>query len=265
MKRIPHLTLLMAAGFLGLSACEKSSTTSPSLINEATVTSDVAAAAGDAIASNVSTMIGNEGAAALPASPVGFDVTGSKGESYTYSRTRTCYDATKAVVTNCDPTTTRLIVTQVLVSGSRSFTDPTGTATVTGATHRSMLDSLFRNFTNGTEVSRTHDATGFSHDTTTFTSSTLTRTHDEAAQDSVEGVTWQLPRINNPFPISGKIVRIDTVHVTFQNATTSSEKTEVKRVEVDFPPIDNQGNVVLKIDNKTCNLNLVTHKVTNCQ
>jgi len=37
-----------------------------------------------------------------------------------------------------------------------------------------------------------------------------------------------------------------------------------KRIEVDFPA-DAQGNVVLKIDAKVCNLNLVTHAVTNCQ
>ena len=34
-----------------------------------------------------------------------------------------------------------------------------------------------------------------------------------------------------------------------------------KRVEVNFPP-DGQGNVVLKIDTKTCNLNLVTTTVS---
>jgi len=38
----------------------------------------------------------------------------------------------------------------------------------------------------------------------------------------------------------------------------------VKRIEVDFPP-DNQDNVALKIDGKTCNLNLYNRRVSNCQ
>jgi hypothetical protein len=33
---------------------------------------------------------------------------------------------------------------------------------------------------------------------------------------------------------------------------------------VDYPA-DAQGNVVLHINDKTCNLNLTTHAVTNCQ
>jgi hypothetical protein len=33
---------------------------------------------------------------------------------------------------------------------------------------------------------------------------------------------------------------------------------------VDFPA-DAQGNVVLHVNDKTCNLNLVTHTVTGCQ
>jgi hypothetical protein len=38
----------------------------------------------------------------------------------------------------------------------------------------------------------------------------------------------------------------------------------VRKLQVDFPA-DAQGNVVLKINDKTCNLNLVTHVVSNCQ
>jgi hypothetical protein len=49
---------------------------------------------------------------------------------------------------------------------------------------------------------------------------------------------------------------------------TKDSKTEtrdfVRTVEVDFPA-DSQGNVVLKIDGKTCNLNLVSHVVSDCK
>ena len=44
----------------------------------------------------------------------------------------------------------------------------------------------------------------------------------------------------------------------------SKTKDEVKTVKITFPPIDAQGNVTLTIDGKTCNLNLVTHRVSNC-
>jgi hypothetical protein len=47
-------------------------------------------------------------------------------------------------------------------------------------------------------------------------------------------------------------------------ANQTAERTVIRTVEVDFPP-DAQGNVVLKVNDRTCNLNLFTHAVTNCQ
>jgi hypothetical protein len=51
--------------------------------------------------------------------------------------------------------------------------------------------------------------------------------------------------------------------VVFVSPTQQATRDYTKRVEVDFPT-DAQGNVVLKIDSQTCNLNLVTHTVTGC-
>ncbi len=271
MQRIKLVHVMLAAGAVSLAACEKSGTSpssSASLVDNAAVTADVAASSGDAISTDVATAIGNEVAAAMPAAPVpGLDVTAAQGDSFSFSRTRTCYDSTGAVVLNCSPTATRLIVTHVSLDGSRTFSNETGTATGTGAVHRNMLDSLFRNFSNGVEVSRTHDGTSLAHDTTTFTSATVKRTHDEAAIDSVKGLTWKLPRTLNPWPISGEIVRVDSVHSTFFDSTasgvTSTSRNYVKVVTVTFPA-DSEGNVTLTIDGKTCTLNLVTHAVANC-
>jgi hypothetical protein len=101
------------------------------------------------------------------------------------------------------------------------------------------------------------------HDTTSFTGDSISRKETEAAHDVANGVTWNLPRSTNPFPVSGSIVRVDSIHVTFSKGTVSETRDVVRTVEVDFPA-DAQGNVTIKITGKTCTLNLVTHKVVNC-
>jgi hypothetical protein len=261
------LQLMMAAGLVGLSACKE--TTSPAaLFDTATVTADVAQSAGDAAATIVETLNGNQVAAALPSPPATPFNLSSAANALSTTRSRTCYDGSGVVVAGCTPmSSVRKIATHVTLDGSRSGSNSTtGGATVTwsGAVHRVADDTLTRNFTSTTETSRTHSGAAVSHDTTTFSNGTVSRTHDEAAHDSVKAVTYNLPRSSNPWPVSGSIVRVDSVHATFTNPTQSVTRDVVKTVEVDFPA-DAQGNVVLKIDGKTCNLNLVTHAVTNCK
>jgi hypothetical protein len=260
--------LLMAAGLVGLAACKEN--TSPSLIDNTTVTTDVAASAGDAIATAVETMTGNEGAAALPAPPISFDLLGSAGNTLTVTRTRTCYDANGAVVAGCTPiATVRKIVTHVIMDGSRTGSNSvTGGATsnFAGAVHRVSEDTLTRIFNTATppvETARAHTGIGSSHDTTTFAAGNVNRTHVEAASDSVLAVMFNLPRATNPYPVSGKIIRNVAVHTSVTNGAKTETKDFTKRVEVDFPA-DAQGNVTLLVDNKTCTLNLATHAVTNC-
>jgi hypothetical protein len=273
MKRIPTVPVLMAAGLVSLTACEKSST-SPSAIDTAQVTADVAASSGDAIAVMVSTMSGNEVAAALPAAGVGFDVLGTRDNNLTFNRVRTCLDANKVVVAGCTPmSSVREIDTHVSFDGSRTFTSTvTGGSSVsfTGAVHRVLDDTLKRNFDTSqppVETSRTHIGRASAHDTSSYAGPNVSRFHAEAAHDSVNAVTWNLPRSTNPWPVSGSIVRSDSVHSTFTDNTDATKNFDRKlqiRIEVDFPA-DAQGNVVLKINDKTCNLNLVTHRVTGCQ
>jgi len=262
------LHLAVAAGLVGLAACKENTSPAASLFNDSTVTADVAASAGDAMATAVTGMVGNETTVGMAAPTVGLSIAGNNADYG--NRNRTCYDSTGAVVAACSPlSSVRKIVTSASLNTSRADTNSvTGGATtiLTGAVHRAWTDTLFRNFSSGTETSRKHSGLQTSHDTTTFSNSgtSVTRTHDESAADSVRGVTWNLPRASNPFPVSGYIVRIDTVHATFTSPTTTSSKTEVKVVKITFPP-DAQGNVTLTIDNKTCTLNLVTHKVSNCK
>jgi hypothetical protein len=275
MKRIRSVPLLMAAGLVSLTACEKSST-SPSAVDTAQVTADVAASAGDAIATTVTTMIGNEVTAALPSPGASLDVASPKDLSIV--RTRTCYSTTDAnpanVVAGCSPlSSVRLIVTHASLDGSRTFTSSTtggSSVTFSGAVHRLLDDTLTRNF--GTsqplvETSRTHTGRASAHDTSSFQNTNGSRFHAEAAYDSVNAVTWNLPRSTNPWPVSGSIVRRDSVGVKIvdnTDATKNLTREFQMRIEVDFPA-DSQGNVVLTINDKKCNLNLVTHRVTNCQ
>lgn len=258
MTRTRAIHLLAAAALSGFAACSKDSTAPSPLINDAQVTADVANTAGDAIATDVVTMIGNETATALPAPPLAFDLFGAANDTLVVVRSRTCYEASDAVVTNCLPlSSVRRIVFHLTLDGSR-----TG-ATFTAVVHRTRDWTLTRLFTSGTETARQHDGVGTGNDTAVVTTATMTRTHATSALDSVVAVVFDLPRASNPWPASGMMVRRATIHVTFQNATTQVTKDYSKRVEVDFPA-DAQGNVALTIDAQTCNLNLVTRAVTNC-
>ncbi|MBI4503549.1 MAG: hypothetical protein HY700_20605 [Gemmatimonadetes bacterium] len=266
MKTISSFSLIAAAAVLGLSACNDGTSVAALLYSDSTVTADVANIAGDAIATSIETMAGNEDAA-MPAPAA---LSPGSPSSLTVSRTRTCYDANGAVVAGCAPfSSVRKIVTHVTVSGDRSGTASTTggrTATWSGAVHRVADDTVTRNFNTAqppVEQSRTHVGLSVAHDTTQFANDSISRTHAEAARDSVKGVTWNLPRSSNPFPVSGSIVRVDSVHATFTKGSTTESRDVVRRVEVTFPA-DAQGNVVLKVNDKTCNLNLVTHVVSNC-
>jgi hypothetical protein len=257
--------LIATAGAVGLAACKES--TSPSLFNDATVTNDVAASAGDAIAVNIETMTGSEGFAALPAPPA-FDVMTPP----VTVRTKTCYDGSGTVVAGCAPlSSVRKIWTHATMDGSRSGSNSvTGgaTSTFTGAVHRVSDDTLTRVFNTATppvETSRVHSGLGTAHDTTSFTNGTVVRTHDETAVDSTVGVTFNLPRASNPYPVAGHITRVYTVNVTFHNGTTTSSKQVVKKITVTFSAAGG-STATLTIDNKTCTLNLAPpHAVTGCQ
>lgn len=252
-----HLTLM--AGVASLAACTDNTAPAGS-VDDAQVTADVARSAGDDIAGQVALMLGNESFAVLPAVRANFDLFGRAAtDSVVVDRTRTCYDAQDQVVANCAPATTRKVVFHVAVDGSR-----TGTS-FTGVVHRVLDLTVVRNFSGApaTEVSRTHDGVGTSADTTTFTGDNLTRTHAGSATDSIVAVTWNLPRVSNPFPVSGRVVRRMTLHVTVEGANRSGTRDVQRRAEVIFPA-DAQGNVVLTVNDLTCNLNLVTHAVTGC-
>lgn len=257
------LPFAMLAG-VALVACDSTAPTS-SLVSDAVVTADVATSAGDAIASSLDAMVGSEVAGSMPGVAAAQAM-----PAVTVSRTTTCYDATGAVVAGCSPqSSVRKIVSHIELSGGRSGTrETTGGRTVnwSGAVHRVADDTVTRNFSTAqppAEVSRTHSSLVMAHDTTMFSDGTNSRTMTEAARDTVKAVTWNLPRSSNPFPVSGSIVRVDSIKIVASNGTRTETRELVRRIEVDFPA-DAQGNVVLKVNDKTCSLNLVTRKVSSC-
>lgn len=245
-----------------LAACD---TAGLSLFNEAEIEGDVAASAGEGIAASVSDMIANQSAASLPMtvsggseSPVAFDVV--------VNRNRTCYDAADAVVTNCTPiASVRRIVTTFTANGTRSVerTRNGVTSTFTGTVNRTASDTIRRTFDGSTETSRTHSGAATGDNSTTFTEGDFTRVVDETVNDTVKTLVFNLPRSSNPWPASGSIVRASAIEVTLTKGDRTESRALSRKVTVTFPA-DAQGNVALTIDDLTCNLNLVTRRVTNC-
>lgn len=249
---------------LSLAACES---TGPSLFDEAEITADVAASAGEAIAASVGEMIANQTLSALPSVANG----GSTANAVSVSRSRTCYDASDVVVANCSPiASVRRIVTNFTANGDRTIErrkrDGT-TATFTGIVHRTASDTLRRIFNSAqppAETSRSHSGVSTGNDTTTFVDGEFTRVVAEATNDTVKTIVFNLPRSSNPWPVSGSIVRVSNAKVTLTNGDRTESRDLSRTVVVTFPA-DAQGNVQLVINGKSCTLNLVTRRVTNCE
>jgi hypothetical protein len=261
-------SLALVAAAIGFVACSDNTSSVPDIVSDANIAADIASSSGDAMASSVKAMMDNETLASLPGIMAPMPSV-SRAADVTYTRTHKCYNASDVEVTGCSPVSqVRKVVTHVTANGTRSGTSPfSPTVDWTGVAHRVADDTLLRNFNTAqpaAEVSRTHNGLATAHDTATFTGDVVVRVVSEAAVDSIRALTWNLPRSSNPWPASGRIVRVDTVHVVATAENQTAERTVVRIVEVDFPP-DAQGNVVLKVNDRTCNLNLVTHLVTNCQ
>ena len=266
------LPLVAAVATLSLAACGDTTVATPSLFNDSTATLDVAASSGDAAVTALDMMAANESFAGVTAEYVGSTALfeGNPANALTYTRTKTCFDANGAVLANCLPIASiRKIALHVTADGTRSSTTTTtgGTAaTWTGAVHRVSNDTVTRNFNTASpavETSRTHSDVAVGHDTTKFTEGTLIRSTVEVSHDSVKAVKFNLPRSSNLYPVSGSIVRVDSVHVSLAKGTLSESKDLVRIVTVTFPA-DAQNNVVLTINTKTCLLNLATHVVSAC-
>ena len=243
------LVSLAALAVAGLAACSDS--TAPGGLTDTSLATDLAASAGDAIATDVTEMIGNEQFGGFTAAALAGAATDTS--TFTRSRTRTCYDAQGAVVA-CGQGLTASMVIALQLDGTRIGDR------FTAIIHRQRHDSI--SGLADTSTQRTHNAFGGSQDTTTFTRDSTTRTADIVASDTVTDLVFQLPHASNPWPVSGQIIR--NLNATFTvTGAQNSTRTIARRVVVTFPA-DAEGNVQIQVGTLTCNLNLVTRKVTGC-
>ena len=263
MKRHSLVPLALAGLVLAATAC--SDATSNSLTSDSELTADLFATAGDAMAADVQELLQNEifVGAALPnsSSPVPLFTP----PSWNVVRTRTCYDAQQQQQAQCDAATTASIVLTVAIDGSveRQHSGPRGSETIVIAVHRDR--QLTISGLAGTETFRVHDGFGSSTDTSTFSG-----THDgvshlrvirEASNDTAEAVRFNLPHSTNPWPVSGRIIRNSAGTIDVTVGDRHGTRSFTRRVVVTFPA-DNQGNVPITINDRTCTLNLVNRTVT---
>ncbi len=252
---MPRFNLALASvatlAVVSLAAC--SSGTAPAPVNDASLTADLALSSGDVIATDVGDLVGNEQYAGVSADVAPAFVAVSDSSSLTRTRTRTCYDAGGNVVA-CGQGLTASVVVDLQLDGYRAGDR------FTAIVHRQRHDSI--SGIDSPDSTRTHNGYGASQDTATFTGDVNVRTAEIAASDSVVDLVFKLPHANNPWPLSGQVIRNVDATFTIVGATNQT-RTIQRRVVVTFPA-DAQGNVPIQVGTMTCNLNLVTHVVSGC-
>jgi hypothetical protein len=253
MPRMPRtLATLAAAAVVGLAAC--SNDTAPAPASDASLAADLAVSAGDAIATDVNEMVGNEqfGGFNSQVAPA-FAAGAVDSSNFSRVRTRTCYDDGDTVVA-CGQGLTASMVITLQLDGFRIGDR------FSAIVHRQRHDSI--SGLGSSSTSRTHNGYGSSQDTTSFTGDAIMRTAGIAASDTVLDLVFNLPHATNPWPVSGQIIR--NLDATF-TVTGATDRTRAisRRVVVTFPA-DAEGNVPIQVGTMTCTLNLVTHKVVGC-
>ncbi len=251
--------LMTAATAALLAGCSKSSTSPSSLLSDAQVTSDVASTSGTAAATDVANLATNDDqVTAFPSAPAGSE---QASDSLVITRSHVCYDSTGAAQGTCSATTTDSVVFHWTLNGQIGPDTNYRGAVFQANIHRTRNGTISHLL--GTETYRIHNAVGTSNDTTSFTGTIGTRNAAESAVDSVVNIRFNLPRSSNPWPVSGQYIRNVSGTIKLTNPTDTIIKTYTRRVTV-TSPADAEGNVVLTINGSTCNLNLVTRKVTSC-
>lgn len=244
--------VILAVAVAAMSACSDGTGPVSDDTTDTSLATDLAVSAGDAIATAVGDMIDNDQFSSVGAD-IAMDAAASGEGDVTRSRTRTCYDAEGNVVTCGEGLTESALVTLQL-DGAWSGEN------FTAVVHRQLRDSV--SGIGSESTSRTHNGYGASQDTATYTHDLTTRVAAIAASDSVMDLVFDLPHANNPWPVSGQVIRnVDATFTLTRGATKT--RTIVRRAVVTFPA-DAQGNVPLEVGTLSCTLNLVTHRVTGC-
>ena len=268
MRTISFRRLLAGASALVVATACSDSTAANSNVSDNEATVDLAITAGDAIATDVGLLVGGEAdgmmfTAAAPhgdatlAGTVGCSIvdsrrvfTGTTDGGLTVTRSFAFYDATGAIQSAFDPTTTASINFQMSLSGT--ITRPHVTATLTR--ERNMTLSGLA----GAETQRTWNGTGAGTENSTATGDRGTRTYVGTSKDTTTNVVFLMPRSEHPFPESGTIVHRVDATATFEGAQSGS-RTISRRAVVTF---NGTAIVPLQVGNRSCTLNLTTKAVT---
>ena len=106
------------------------------------------------------------------------------------------------------------------------------------------------------------NAVGIRQDSTRFVSERVTSNWHYTAFDTAAAVTFDVPRSQNPWPMSGTIVHNVTVHFEADKANRTTTRTVTRRAMITF---NGTPNVTLQVGGLTCTLDLETHQVSGCQ
>jgi hypothetical protein len=112
--------------------------------------------------------------------------------------------------------------------------------------------------THGPPALHTWNGAGIAHDSSTYPVNGITRIFAYTAADTAAALTFTMPRSANPYPTSGSISRHLSLHVT----AGGFDKTVTRDATVTF---DGSSTAVLQVGALTCNLDLTTGAVSECQ
>jgi len=268
--RSPSFSRLLTAACLAtaLAACSDSNAPAPA-VSDKEATADLAISAGDAIATDVSLMIGGAfvgmslgrtagtaGAtlAATNGCALGADgrhtCTATTENGLTHTHSFAFYDAANAIQPRFDETTTASINFQMTLSGT--VTREHVTATISRERNITLSGLA------GAETQRTWNGTGSSSHNSTATGERGTRTYVTTSKDTTTNVVFALPRAENPWPTSGTIVHNMSSTATFDGAR-SGTRTVTRRALVTF---NGTSSVPLQVGDRSCTLNLETKSVS---
>lgn len=113
-----------------------------------------------------------------------------------------------------------------------------------------------------TPVTHVWNRVGVRQDSTMFVGQNVTRHWHYLSYDTATNVTFDMPRSQNIWPVSGSIVHNVTVHFEADRATRTQTKTVTRRAMITF---NGTPDVTLEVGGLTCTLDLETHQVSDCQ